>query len=48
MKNMGQFYVEGATAKDLLQFVTSNNVENLENEKSAILLSSERKWRNCR
>ena len=34
VSHMGQFYVEGATAKDLLQFVTSNNVENLENGKA--------------
>ncbi|MFT3919390.1 glycine cleavage system aminomethyltransferase GcvT [Cloacibacterium sp.] len=34
VSHMGQFYVEGTTAKDLLQFVTSNNVENLENGKA--------------
>ncbi len=34
VSHMGQFYVEGASAKDLLQYVTSNNVENLENGKA--------------
>ena len=31
---MGQFFIEGATAKDLLQFVTTNNVDTLENGKA--------------
>lgn len=34
VSHMGQFYVEGKNAKDLLQFITSNNVENLENGKA--------------
>ena len=34
VSHMGQFYVEGPSAKDLLQYVTSNNVENLENGKA--------------
>ena len=34
VSHMGQFFVEGASAKDLLQYVTSNNVENLENGKA--------------
>lgn len=34
VSHMGQFYVEGTSAKDLLQFVTSNNVDNLENGKA--------------
>ncbi len=34
VSHMGQFYIEGPTAKDLLQFVTTNNVENLENGKA--------------
>lgn len=29
VSHMGQFFVEGASAKDLLQFITSNNVEKL-------------------
>lgn len=34
VSHMGQFYVEGENAKDLLQFTCSNNVENLENGKA--------------
>lgn len=34
VSHMGQFYVEGEKAKDLLQFTCSNNVENLENGKA--------------
>jgi aminomethyltransferase len=34
VSHMGQFYVEGKNAKNLLQFITSNNVENLENGKA--------------
>jgi aminomethyltransferase len=42
MSHMGQFFIEGPT-KDLLQFVTSNNVDALENGNGAVFLSSERK-----
>lgn len=31
VSHMGQFYVEGPEAKNLLQFITSNNVEKLTN-----------------
>ena len=31
VSHMGQFFIEGPSAKDLLQFVTSNNVDALEN-----------------
>ncbi|SFH85452.1 glycine cleavage system aminomethyltransferase GcvT [Halpernia frigidisoli] len=34
VSHMGQFFVEGKSAKDLLQFTCSNNVENLENGKA--------------
>ena len=34
VSHMGQFFIEGASAKDLLQFVTSNNVDALENGKA--------------
>ena len=34
VSHMGQFYVEGKNAKDLLQFTTTNNVESLENGKA--------------
>ena len=34
VSHMGQFFVEGASAKDLLQFVTTNNVDTLENGKA--------------
>jgi len=34
VSHMGQFFVEGAGAKDLLQFVTTNNVDVLENGKA--------------
>ncbi len=34
VSHMGQFFVEGPKAKDLLQFVTSNNVDLLENGKA--------------
>ena len=30
VSHMGQFFIEGPSAKDLLQFVTSNNVDALE------------------
>ena len=34
VSHMGQFMVEGAAAKDLLQYVTTNNVDNLETGKA--------------
>ena len=34
VSHMGQFFVEGPSAKDLLQFVTTNNVDALENGKA--------------
>lgn len=34
VSHMGQFFIEGAAAKDLLQFVTTNNVDALENGKA--------------
>lgn len=34
VSHMGQFFIEGASAKDLLQFVTTNNVDTLENGKA--------------
>ncbi|WP_417429257.1 glycine cleavage system aminomethyltransferase GcvT [Halpernia sp.] len=34
VSHMGQFYIEGENAKDLLQFTCTNNVENLENGKA--------------
>lgn len=34
VSHMGQFFVEGPAAKDLLQFVTTNNVDTLENGKA--------------
>ncbi len=34
VSHMGQFFIEGASAKDLLQFVTTNNVDSLENGKA--------------
>ena len=34
VSHMGQFFVEGPTAKDLLQFVTTNNVETLADGKA--------------
>lgn len=34
VSHMGQFFIEGAGAKDLLQFVTTNNVDALENGKA--------------
>ncbi|USL95480.1 glycine cleavage system aminomethyltransferase GcvT [Riemerella anatipestifer] len=34
VSHMGQFFIEGAGAKELLQYVTSNNVEVLENGKA--------------
>lgn len=34
VSHMGQFFIEGASAKDLLQFVATNNVETLENGKA--------------
>lgn len=34
VSHMGQFFIEGPSAKDLLQFVTSNNVDALENGKA--------------
>ena len=34
VSHMGQFFVEGDSAKDLLQYVTTNNVENLEDGKA--------------
>lgn len=34
VSHMGQFYVEGEKAKDLLQYICSNNVDNLENGKA--------------
>lgn len=34
VSHMGQFFIEGAAAKDLLQFVTTNNVDTLENGKA--------------
>ena len=34
VSHMGQFFVEGPTAKDLLQFVGTNNVDSLENGKA--------------
>lgn len=34
VSHMGQFFVEGSSAKDLLQFVTTNNVDSLENGKA--------------
>lgn len=34
VSHMGQFFVEGDSAKDLLQFVTTNNVDSLENGKA--------------
>lgn len=35
VSHMGQFFIEGASAKDLLQFVTSNNIDALEIADSA-------------
>ena len=34
VSHMGQFFVEGPEAKDLLQIVTTNNVDALENGKA--------------
>jgi len=34
VSHMGQFFVEGPTAKDLLQYVTTNNVDSLEDGKA--------------
>ncbi|ACU06979.1 Aminomethyltransferase (glycine cleavage system T protein) [Flavobacteriaceae bacterium 3519-10] len=34
VSHMGQFWVEGPTAKDLLQYVTTNNVDSLETGKA--------------
>jgi aminomethyltransferase len=34
VSHMGQFFVEGASAKDLLQFITTNNINTLENGKA--------------
>ena len=34
VSHMGQFFIEGPSAKDLLQFVGSNNVDTLENGKA--------------
>ncbi|MBN8623727.1 MAG: glycine cleavage system aminomethyltransferase GcvT [Flavobacteriales bacterium] len=34
VSHMGQFFVEGDSAKDLLQYVTTNNVDNLEDGKA--------------
>ena len=34
VSHMGQFFIEGPSAKDLLQFVTTNNVDTLENGKA--------------
>lgn len=34
VSHMGQFFVEGPTAKDLLQYVTTNNVDTLEDGKA--------------
>nr|MBP7982972.1 glycine cleavage system aminomethyltransferase GcvT [Kaistella sp.] len=34
VSHMGQFFVEGPAAKDLLQYVTTNNVETLEDGKA--------------
>lgn len=34
VSHMGQFFIEGPAAKDLLQFVTSNNVDALQNGKA--------------
>lgn len=34
VSHMGQFFIEGPSAKELLQFVTSNNVDALENGKA--------------
>ena len=34
VSHMGQFFIEGSSAKDLLQFVGSNNVDALENGKA--------------
>ena len=34
VSHMGQFFVEGPAAKDLLQYVTTNNVDALENGKA--------------
>lgn len=34
VSHMGQFFIEGASAKDLLQYVTTNNVDALENGKA--------------
>lgn len=34
VSHMGQFFIEGAGAKDLLQYVTTNNVDALENGKA--------------
>lgn len=34
VSHMGQFFIEGAGAKDLLQYVTTNNVNTLENGKA--------------
>ena len=34
VSHMGQFFIEGVAAKDLLQFVTTNNVDTLENGKA--------------
>jgi len=34
VSHMGQFFIEGAGAKDLLQYVTTNNVDVLENGKA--------------
>ena len=34
VSHMGQFFIEGPGSKDLLQFVTTNNVDALENGKA--------------
>ena len=34
VSHMGQFFIEGSAAKDLLQFVTTNNLDSLENGKA--------------
>ena len=45
VSHMGQFYVEDSEAKNLLQFITSNNVEKSDERTSTIFLSTEWKRR---
>ena len=47
VSHMGEFFVRGTGATELLQRITSNDLERLVDGKGSIFLLSKSRWRNC-